>query len=110
MAAGDAVSPPCHGELPIGIRRRLAADVAFTFVAPEFGTYPITRMMWSLRAENWLRHHGDPASAQGREIRGELLEVFRPSDPAWQRAVLAAGADAIARAFGCLAAEPLRRA
>ncbi len=109
MAAGDAVSPPCHGELPIGIRRRLAADTTFTFVAPEFGTYPITRMMWSLRAENWLHHHGNPGSGQGREIRSELIEVFRPSHPAWQQAVLAGGADAIARALACLAAEPLRR-
>ena len=64
----------------------------------EFGTYDANRVFWALRAENWLHVHGQPESEQGRRIRAELLEVFRPADPAWRRRVLEVGAGLLERA------------
>ncbi len=39
----------------------------------------------SIRAENWLFQHGDPASPQGKTIRQQYLrEQFYPSRPEWK--------------------------
>jgi hypothetical protein len=38
-------------------------------------------------------------------IKAELLEVFRPADPAWQRSVLDGGARAIRQAGNGLASN-----
>ena len=45
-----------------------------------------------MRADNWLHGHGDPDSEAGRGIKTEILEVFRPADPAWQASILGRGA------------------
>jgi hypothetical protein len=70
-----------------------------------FGTYDLTRVFRAMRADNYLQHHGDAESENGRAIKAELLEVFRPADPAWQRAVLAGGARVIGQARNGLAAD-----
>ena len=56
-----------------------------------------------MRADNWLQFHGDVDSEHGRAIKAELLEVFRPADPAWQRRVLDGGARVIGQASAGLA-------
>ena len=62
------------------------------------------RVFWALRADNWLHAHGDLDSDQGRAIRSELLEVFRPDDAGWMRRVLEVGAGVVAPARDGLAA------
>ncbi len=89
--AGESVSAALHGVLERGLEQALA-DRELTAFAAEFGTYPADRVFWAMRADNWLHHHGDPDSDRGRRIREELVEVFRPADPAWQRRVLEGGA------------------
>lgn len=90
--AGESVSAALHGVMERGIESELSPDCESTIFAAEFGTYEPQRVFWAMRADNWLRHHGDPDSEQAHRIRGELLEVFRPDDPQWQARVLEEGA------------------
>jgi hypothetical protein len=101
-AAGESVSPAVCGPVERGLAETLA-DRELTIACAEFGTHDPTRVFWALRADNWLHAHGDPDSARGLAIRAELLEVFRPADPAWQRRVLEVGAGVVQRARDGLA-------
>ena len=102
-ASGESVSASVCGAMDRGLGE-LLADRELTLACAEFGTYDPTRVFWALRADNWLHAHGDPDSEAGRQIRAELLEVFRPADPAWRRRVLEVGAGLLERARAGLAA------
>src|SRR5690606_2192800 len=86
-----------------GAPLELDAACEVSAFAPEFGTWDTLRVFLAMRADNWLHHHGDPESAQGREIKRELVEVFRPDDGEWQRRVLAGGAEILQQAAAALA-------
>ncbi len=102
-AAGDSVSTQLHGVMEWGLAQELGPDCELTAFAPEFGTYAPDRVFWAMRADNWLHHHGDLDSAQGRAIRAEILEVFRPADPAWHARVLEVAAGVLERTRAGLA-------
>jgi hypothetical protein len=102
-ASGDSVSAAVCGSMDVAVAEALA-DRELTLGCAEFGTYDPFRVFWALRADNWLHARGDPESPRGRAIKAELLEVFRPADPAWRRSVLAVGAGVLARARDTLAA------
>ena len=101
---GDAVAPPCNGSADLGLSDEFAAECSPTFFAQEFGTYETTRVFRAVRADNWLQFHGDADSEQGRAIKRDLLEAFRPADTAWQRSILAGGARVLQQARDGLAA------
>jgi hypothetical protein len=101
-ASGDSVSAAVCGSMDVAVAEALA-DRELTLACAEFGTYDPIRVFWALRADNWLHAHGDPESERGRRISAELLEVFRPADPAWMRSVLQVGADLTLRASRALA-------
>ncbi len=105
IGSGEAVTPVCHGSADLGLAPEFHSDCTVTFLAQEFGTYDPTRVFQAMRADNWLQHYGDVESENGRAIKAELLEVFRPADPAWQRAVLDGGARVIGQARDGLAAD-----
>jgi uncharacterized protein DUF2817 len=105
VSAGEAVSPMCHGSSDLGLATEFRPDCAVTFFAQEFGTYDPKRVFRAMRADNWLQFHGDADSEHGRVIKAELLEVFRPADPAWQRSVLDGGARVIQQARDGLASD-----
>ena len=42
----------------------------------------------AIRAENWLYHHGDPASTEGQAIRAEMRARFYPDSEVWRAMVL----------------------
>ncbi len=90
--AGESVSVALHGVMERGVEAELPADCESTISAAEFGTYDPGRVFLAMRADNWLRHHGEHESEAGREIRDELLEVFRPDDREWRRQILEGGA------------------
>ncbi len=103
--AGESVSAPLSGVIESGLAEAVDPEAELTPFTAEFGTVPADRVFWALRADNWLHHHGDPESERGVAIRRELLEVFRPSDPAWGRAVLASGLGIVRAAFEGLARD-----
>lgn len=49
----------------------------------EYGTYPFSRVLNSLRADNWLRHYGAVHTPQGRKIKKDLQDALFADDPAW---------------------------
>ena len=92
LAAGESVSAVVNGPIEGGLRESLPESVELTFFAAEFGTYEPTRVFWAMRQDNWLEHHGDRDSDQGRAIKAEIVEVFRPNDATWMKRVLEGGA------------------
>lgn len=101
-ASGESVSTPLNGLLDRGLRAALPAGCRFAFAYPEYGTWPIDRVMRAMRADNWLHAHGDPADETGRAIKREMLEAFRPADREWQRTVVAHGAGLVEQASPAL--------
>jgi hypothetical protein len=95
----------CYGSSDLGLANEFQPDCAVTFFAQEFGTYDPARVFRAMRADNWLQFHGDADSEHGRVIKAELLEVFRPADPVWQRSVLDGGAHVIRQARDGLASD-----
>jgi len=105
ISDGEAVSPMCHGSSDLGLATEFDPACTVTFFAQEFGTYEPTRVFRAMRADNWLQFHGDADSERGQVIKAELLEVFCPADPAWQRRVLEGGARVIQQACEGLASD-----
>jgi hypothetical protein len=68
--------------------QRLLGDRVCAVVA-ELGTVDRQGIRQALRLDRWLRHHGDPD--RDLRIRDQLLEVFCPIDPDWERDVLQRG-------------------
>jgi len=100
---GESVSAPLNGTMERGLEEALGAEVELTAYAAEFGTYPALRVFQAMRADNWLQHHGERESEQGRAIKRELLEVFRPDDARWRAQMLAGAARVIQQALDGLA-------
>ncbi len=100
---GESVSAALHGTIEQGVMEILDDDVELTIHAAEFGTHDTVRVFRAMRADNWLHHHGQLESEQGRAIKAELLEVFRPADPAWRGRILATGAGLVETVVGALA-------
>jgi len=97
-ASGESVSASLSGVIEVGLCEEADPACELTPFTAEFGTYPPERVFWALRADNWLQHHGDRASARGQAVHSELQEVFSPRDPGWQSAVLEAGARVVRQA------------
>ena len=104
--AGESVSAPLCGVIETGLTESVDPEVELTPFTAEFGTVPADRVFWALRADNWLHHHGDLDSERGEAIRAELLEVFRPSDPAWLQLFLERGMDVVRKARDGLVKSP----
>ena len=99
--SGDSVSAAVHGALEVGLAEALPGR-ALTAATAEFGTHDPVRVAQALRADNWLHQHGDLESRQARDIKRELVEVFRPDDRAWEASVLEIGARLIEQALAGL--------
>jgi hypothetical protein len=61
----------------------------------EFGTKEPTEGVAVFRADNWLRHYGDPRSEVGETIRGQMRDFFFADDPSWRTDVADQGLAAI---------------
>lgn len=72
-------------------------------VALECGIRPIKDVAFALRADAWLHAHGDPLSADGKQIRETMRSAFHSDDPMWQGMALGQGLAACQAALGELA-------
>lgn len=86
--SGDSLSTRLNGLMDQGLRQLMNPATQFTFVAAEYGTYPIMRMLKSIRIDNWLHHHADSAHPLWPSIKAEVLESFRPNQAIWRHRVL----------------------
>ncbi len=97
---GDQAQSNTPGNLICAVPEELPGARATLCVA-ELRTGPQS-VLEAIRAENWLRHHGHPESAQGREIRQALKARFYPPEPEWRAMQLAQSNDAIGAALAGL--------
>lgn len=81
----------------------------YRFVAAEFGTYNVLRVLGAIRAENRAHHYANKNSLSYQWAKAELLECFCPSDQAWREQVLESGLKVIAQAVQALTVEPSAR-
>ena len=101
---GDSASAPVTGHLGLGLIAA-APSAQWTVIALEFGTLALDDVFLALRADAWLRRHGDPESAQGRAIKRQLRDAFYPDEPEWKRKVWARAAEMVAKAYRGLAED-----
>ncbi len=73
-------------------------------VVLEFGTRMMPDVMRAVLEDNWLAHHGDRASAQGREIARRMREAFLMDDAEWETAVCARAREVVDATLAGLAA------
>lgn len=74
----------------------------YRFVAAEFGTYGVIRVLGAIRAENRAHHYGIENSVIYQSAKAELLECFCPSDTSWRKQVVESGLKIIAQATQAL--------
>lgn len=79
-------------------------DAEVTAIAVEYGTYPVPDVLDAVRADNWLHHRGDLASAQGKALKASMKERFFPAGDKWRDMVWARADQTIGWALAGLAA------
>lgn len=77
-----------------------AAGRNYQYLCVEFGTYPPTKVLAALRAENRAQHWDRPGSTTYRWAKGLLKEAFCPESPLWRSRAAAQGMELIWRAIG----------
>ena len=73
-------------------------ETRYRFVCAEVGTYPILRVLGSLRAENRAHFFDRPDSRAHQRSKAELLECFCPRSDRWRKLVVEQGLAIIDRA------------
>jgi hypothetical protein len=99
---GNSTSAIVVGTLAEGLERELEL-AKVTSMALEYGTQPVPDVLLALRADNWLHRHGDPASAQGREIKRQIRDAFYQDKDDWKEMVLKRALEMIDRAVAGVA-------
>jgi hypothetical protein len=95
--APDPATPHKHGQLSVGVAAEIPGT-SLRAVTVELGTHPDERILLAERRENWLQHHGDRDTAEGRAIATEHRECSCPDSDAWRDAALGHGARILDRA------------
>lgn len=82
----DSLSAVVTGSMENGFDA-VAQEAEVTSVALEYGTQSLPEVLESLRADNWLHLHGDPASEAGRAIKQQIRDAFYGDTPEWKRMI-----------------------
>jgi len=98
---GDAVSPPVVGPLKRGFTAMLS-NAEVIAVSLEFGTYPPAKVLWALRAENHVHHHGGKEHPDARVIKESLRKAFYPQQGDWRESVWRQGSLLVRQTLACL--------
>lgn len=86
--AGSSTSAPIRGHLSEAFAAVVPAARS-TSVALEFGTVPVPDTLGALRADNWLRFHGDRDSGLGRTIKQRIRDTFYCDFDDWRGMIVA---------------------
>lgn len=81
--AGTSSSAPLTGTLGHGVATTLP-DAKIAFIALEYGTYDINRVLGAVRGDNWLYLKGDVHSELGADIKQEIRDTFYPDKDDWK--------------------------
>lgn len=80
---GTSSSSDVVGDALTGLEHEMP-DTAVTAIALEYGVRPLEESLEALRADNWLHLHGVVDSAQGREIKAIMRDVFYGDADDWK--------------------------
>lgn len=109
---GDSVTSPEGGtSTSAAVRNHMGEGYAkmlgqaeLTTVALEYGTYTVPEIMMALRADNWLRFHGDKESTQGKDIKKAIRRAFYPDKDDWRELVWYRGRQVVRQGLTALSA------
>ncbi len=90
---GSSTSAPLTGLMWLAAYQE-CPQAAYTGIALEYGTLPITHMLDALRADQWAENHPDAPAAQRAAIKRATRDAFYIDTPAWKQAVLDQALDA----------------
>lgn len=76
-----------------------AGERDYQYLCVEFGTYPPTKVLAALRAENRAHHWDRPGNASHRWAKGLLQEAFCPRSPTWRSQCVERGLELVSRAI-----------
>ncbi len=79
-------------------------QAAYTGLALEYGTVPITEVLDALRADQWAENHPELPADQRARIKQQVRDAFYTDTDAWKQQVLAQGVEAAHQAVAGLAA------
>lgn len=82
-AGGDSTSADIAGD-GLAAAAAILPHAEVTGVALEVGTKSVLEVLDALRADNWLHHHGDPASPQGQAIKRQIRDAFYGDADDWK--------------------------
>ena len=85
-ALGTSTTTELSGCNEVGMERALP-HARLTAIALEYGTIPTPQVRLALCADNWLHHHGDLDSPQGRSIKDQIRAAFYPDTADWKEKV-----------------------
>ena len=78
----------------------------YRFLAAEFGTCPMVRILGALRSENRAHFYGTPGDRPYESAKAEIAECFCPKSPSWRRKVLAQGLQIIRTCVAAVSRRP----
>lgn len=85
-----------RGVMANWFRERLTPE-RYQCCTVEFGTYPGSKVLGALRAENQAHRFARPEQASYRWAKRQVKEAFVPASPAWRQATLEKGLAVIGR-------------
>jgi predicted deacylase len=103
--SGESVSAKLNGLLDQGLLAELPTTCKRAFAFPEYGTYPPTQVLNTMRADNWLEQHGEPRNLNNPRtaaIKKEILEAFKPDSREWEHCIVEHGAGLVREALAYL--------
>ena len=86
----ESVSVDLTGSLKLAVPA-LVPHANVVAASLEFGTVPRLKALRTLRAENWLHHHGGSNHKKASLIKRRLVETFSPSLNDWKQVVVRTG-------------------
>ena len=96
--SGESLSVHLQASLKLTIPKMIP-QAEITAVSLEFGTYPAKKVLWALRDENWLHHHGGENHPKAQKIKAELLKGFYPDTEEWKLQVWQQGKEIVDQAL-----------
>lgn len=101
---GSSTSAPLYGVNSSGMQA-MVPEAAFAFIALEFGTLPLSDVIASLRADNWLHAHGDLSSLQAAEIKAQIRAAFYQDADDWRAMIWQRSEETLKAALAWFAAS-----
>jgi hypothetical protein len=76
----------------------------YTGLAMEYGTQPMDKVMYALRAEHWLNNHAEAPAALAAQIKQQLMDAFYTDTDAWKGQIVSQARQSLFQAVEGLSA------